>query len=241
MRHLSVVKSRYAILKLSRNITDHIAFSFCSAGILALLMNILKQPLLLGYLIGGFVVGPVALNIVPSHGDIQVFSSLGLVFLLFMIGLELDVKVLLKMGRVVIITGLLQFPICAGSMVAIFVGLESAGLNFGSGKYSAVYCGLCCGISSTMIVAKLLGEKMELDSMPGRLTVGILIFQDIWAIIVLAIQPNMASPEILGILKTFGMIATLLVVAVAYSQFLTLAIFASASKLVELMLFLAVW
>merc|ERR1719316_1814630 len=104
-------------------------------------------------------------------------------------------------------------------MCAIFMMLHSAGMSFGSGSYSALYPGFCCGISSTMIVVKLLSEKMETDTAAGRLTIGVLIFQDIWAIVMLAIQPNLANPEIFGILKTFGLIAALIVVALQYAKY----------------------
>merc|ERR1740123_2807406 len=90
-----------------------------------------------------------------------------------------------------------------------------------------------------MIVAKLLGEKMELDSKPGRLTIGILIFQDIWAIIVLAIQPDMANPKILGLLKTFALIFGLIIVALLYAKFVMPAIFVYTSRSIELMLIIS--
>merc|ERR1740123_543346 len=90
-----------------------------------------------------------------------------------------------------------------------------------------------------MIVAKLLGEKMELDSKPGRLTVGILIFQDIWAIVVLAIQPNLANPEIFGILRTFFMIFVLIMIALAYAKFVMPALLYHTSGNLELMLVLS--
>merc|ERR1719281_2366487 len=128
------------------------------------------------------------------------------------------------MGKVVLLTGLLQFPICAGTMCAIFMMLQSAGMSFGSGPFSTLYPGLCCGISSTMIVVKRLSEKMETDTASGRLTVGVLIFQDIWAIVMLAIQPNLDNPEILGILKTFGMIAALILVALWYAKYVLPAV-----------------
>lgn len=213
----------------------NIAVSLLGCGLIAFTVNLLQQPLILGYLLGGVLVGPIGLGIVQSHIHIAELSSLGLIFLLFMIGLELDVKALLKMGKVVLLTGFLQFPICAGSMVGLFMGLEAIGFNFGTGPYSAMYCGMCCGISSTMIVVKVLGEKGEMDSNPGRLTIGILIFQDIWAIIVLAIQPNLASPEILGILRTFGMIAVLLIIAMLYAKFVMPAVLYHTSENLELM------
>jgi len=214
----------------------NIAVSLTGCGLIALTVNVLKQPLILGYLLGGVLVGPIGLGIVESHVQINELSSLGLIFLLFMIGLELDIMALLKMGKVVLVTGGFQFPICAGIMVAIFMGLEAIGLNFGTGPYASMYCGMVCGISSTMIVVKVLGEKGETDSQAGRLTVGILIFQDIWAIIVLAIQPNLASPEIGGILKTFGMIGVLVVIALLYAKFVMPAVLYHTSSNLELML-----
>merc|ERR1719476_960492 len=114
-------------------------------------------------------------------------------------------------------------------MTSIFMGLQTIGLSFGTGQYATLYCGMCCSISSTMIVVKLLSEQAEMDTAPGRLTVGILIFQDIWAIIVLAIQPDLANPQVLGILRTFAMIAVLIIVALAYAKFVMPAVFVFAS------------
>merc|ERR1719191_157621 len=223
-----------AVPPLMRNI----AFSLLGAGLMALVVTILGQPLILGYLLGGLLIGPTGLNLVPSHEEVIGLANLGLVFLLFMIGLELNVGELLKMGKVVIMTGGLQFPTCVMLHLGIFMGF--GGDFFGAGKFSTLYVALVCGISSTMIVAKALGEKMELDSKPGRLTIGILIFQDVWAIIVLAIQPNLANPEIVGILKTFGFCGILMLFAYLYAKFVMPAVFLKASGSVELMLVMAI-
>ncbi len=219
-----------------------IVFSFVGAGLIAFLVNLLKQPLILGYLLGGVVVGPNVCGIITTEKQIQDFqelSSLGLIFLLFMIGLELNLKELFKMGKVVLVTGLLQFPICAGIMVGIFAALEALGLSFGSGNYASLYMGLTCGISSTMIVVKLLAEQMQSCLPPGRLTVGILIFQDIWAIIVLAVQPKLGNPEILALLRILCMIVVLVGVAVFYAKFVMPVVLLTASRVVDLMLVLA--
>merc|ERR1719277_855161 len=90
-----------------------------------------------------------------------------------------------------------------------------------------------------MIVVKLLSEQADMDTAPGRLTVGILIFQDLWAIIVLAVQPDLASPQASGILTTFAMIAGLILVALAYAKFVMPAVFVFASTSIELMLIIA--
>jgi len=218
-----------------------VSYCIAAAGLVAFTVNLLQQPLILGYLLGGVLVGKeCGLGIVDSHADISEFSSLGLVFLLFMIGLELDLSELAKMGKVVILTGLFQFPLCAGIHIGIFTLLSDyVGVSFGDGQYATLYTGMTCGISSTMIVVKVLSELADVDSQPGRLTIGILIFQDIWAIVVLAVQPDLANPQPLKLLKTFGMIALLLVVAMLYAKIVMPAVFLSSSKHVELMLVLS--
>ncbi|CAK9044810.1 Glutathione-regulated potassium-efflux system protein KefC (K(+)/H(+) antiporter) [Durusdinium trenchii] len=218
----------------------NIAFCLTTCGLVAFFVGLCKQPLILGYLLGGVLVGPnLGLELVRSHESVAEIANLGLVFLLFMIGLELDVKEILRMGRVVLITGVLQFPVCFGAQYLFFVAVESAGLKLGSGSYAAMYCALVCGISSTMIVVKLLSEKGETDRPNGRLTVGILIFQDIWAMVFLAIQPNLASPDLLTLCKQFGMIFALIVLALSYAKFVMPAVLFFASKSVELMLVLS--
>ena len=208
-------------------------------GLIALIMHKFDLPLLLGYILGGVLVGPIGLKLIESSVEINTISELGLILLLFMIGLELDVSELLKMGKVVLITGFVQFPICACVHLAIFMVLEAVGINYGVGDYATMYMAVCCGISSTMIVVKLLGIKMETDTTAGRLTIGILIFQDMWAIVVMAIQPNLTSPEILGILQTFGMMLALLLIAFAYSKYVLPAVFQAASTSLELLLILS--
>jgi Kef-type K+ transport system membrane component KefB len=215
---------------------EMIAYCLTGAGFITFFVNLLQQPLILGYLLGGVLIGPHCLDIVHSPDEIQLFSSLGLVFLLFMVGLELDVHQLLRMGKVVICTGLLQLPVCFGLHYGIFLGLDAAGVDFGAGDKAVFYVALVCAISSTMIVAKLLADMAEMDSNAGRLTIGILIFQDIWAIIVLAVQPDLDNPEPLKLIKTFAMILLLLVVAMAYAKFVMPVVFLSANKNVELML-----
>lgn len=97
-----------------------IAYSTVGAGLWALGSHALRQPLLLGYILGGVFVGPIGLQLVTDPKDIENISDIGLVLLLFMIGLELDLRELRHMGRTLIVTGILQFPICAIAMCLIF-------------------------------------------------------------------------------------------------------------------------
>eukprot|EP00930_Biecheleria_cincta_P042801 TRINITY_DN29450_c0_g1_i1.p1 TRINITY_DN29450_c0_g1~~TRINITY_DN29450_c0_g1_i1.p1 ORF type:complete len:886 (-),score=134.08 TRINITY_DN29450_c0_g1_i1:86-2653(-) len=217
----------------------NIALCISCAGLLAFLVSLVKQPIILGYLVGGVLVGPIGLDIVHNQDDVQDFSSLGLVFLLFMIGLELDVSEFLGMGRVVIGTGIAQFPLCLVCMIGVFTLLAKLGLPVGEGQFAELYCAASCSISSTMIVVKLLGENAESESSPGRLSIGILIFQDLWAIVVLALQPTLENPQALVLLRTFGMIVGLVFIAMAYAKWVMPALLLMASTSVELMLVVA--
>ncbi|CAK0832428.1 unnamed protein product, partial [Prorocentrum cordatum] len=219
----------------------YIAFVLTASGLIALILNAVGLPLILGYILGGVLVGPEVLEIVPRDGqtNMEQAASLGLIFLLFMIGLELDVKET-AIRQVVLCTGFFQYPVCFGIMWGICAGFGNE-LWGGTADYplAAMYCGMVCGISSTMIVVKALSEKFETDTQSGRLTIGILIFQDIWAIVVLAVQPKLDSPEIVPILITFAKMAILLAISLTYAKFVMPAVLFYASKSVELMLVLS--
>lgn len=85
----------------------------------------------------------MGLDLVHSHEAVAEIANLGLVFLLFMIGLELDVHEILRMGRVVLLTGLLQFPVCFGVHYLVFTALSAMGLSMGSGQYAGMCPSQC--------------------------------------------------------------------------------------------------
>lgn len=216
-----------------------VCYAMATVGLTTYAVSLLGQPLFLGYLVGGVVVGPLwGLDIVHTVSEISDLSSLGLVLLFFMVGLELDVSGLLRMGKVVLLTGLLQFPLSAAVTYGICVLWEQAfGMSLaGSGQYAILYVSMCCSASSTMIVVKLLSELADMDSSPGRLTIGIMIFQDIWTMAVLAVQPDLGNPKPLELLKKFAEIIVLVVVAGAYAKYVMPTVFLSSANNVELML-----
>lgn len=217
-------------------VIENIAISLVAAAAAAVAMKVLRQPLLLGYILAGVAIGPIGLGIITDHKEIITVSEIGLILLLFMIGLEIDIRAMIKSGRRVIIPGLLQFPISVATAYGVFLLLERAGIFLGTGSYARLYVAIGVSLSSTMIVVKLLFDKMELDTLPGRITIGILIFQDIWAIIVLAIQPNLNNPELLGLLRTFGSGALLVAAAMLLSRYVLPSLFRGAAKMPELVL-----
>ena len=92
------------------------------AAALAFVGNWIRQPLLLAYLLAGVLIGPqIGLGLISDQASIQTVSEIGLILLLFIIGLELDLNKLMAAGKPVLITGLLQFPLCAALGVAFFI------------------------------------------------------------------------------------------------------------------------
>jgi len=216
-----------------------IAYSVVSAGSLAFLMHMMKQPIILGYLLGGALIGPIGLRIITKDVEIHAISEIGLVFLLFMIGLELNVAEMMQQSKQVIFTGGLQFPTCMAMHVGLFQLLGLAGLSVGSSQFAVLYMSACCALSSSMIVVKLLQNKQETDTHAGKITIGILHFQGLWAIAFLAMQPNLANPHAMGILRSVAMMGLLVAMSFAFSRLILPPVLKSASAATELMLVLS--
>lgn len=216
------------------NVVRSVGIAILAATVMAYIGHKLKQPLLLAYIAAGVVIGPgVGLSLVSSIDDIETISHFGLILLLFLIGLEIDVKKLKESGKSLIFTGLTQFPLTVAMGLGFFMLL---GYGIGDGKYDLLYLAACCGISSTAIVVKLLYGKFELDTLAGRITLGVLVFQDIWAIILLGIQPNLANPDILQILMSFGKGFLLVIISMLISRYILPGLFKSIAKVPELIL-----
>ena len=223
-----------------RFVTEHVdllsSVGICIsvAAALAFIGNWLRQPLLLAYLLAGVLIGPqIGLGLISDQASIETVSEIGLILLLFIIGLELDLNKLLAAGKPVLVTGILQFPLCVALGLAFFIPF---GFRMSGGDFGLLYLAVCLAISSTMIVVKLLYDKFELDTLPGRITLGVLIFQDIWAIIVLGIQPNLLDPQFGKLLGSLGSGVLLVAVTLVISKTLLPRLFRSVAKLPELVL-----
>jgi Kef-type K+ transport system membrane component KefB len=176
-----------------------IGFSIIVAAVLAFLARRLNQPLILGYILAGAVLGPhVGFHVVADEASIELIAEIGLILLLFLIGLEISLPRLLQAGRAITVTGLLQVPICAGlAWVALGPIVASSG-----GQFDRLYLAFASALSSTLIVVKLLSDKFELGTFGGRVTLGVLIFQDLYAIAFLAIQPNLQNLQAMLLLRS---------------------------------------
>lgn len=217
-------------------VIGNIALCVVAASLLGFIMKLTRQPLILGYVLAGVVIGPIGARLITDNSQIATIAEIGLILLLFMIGLEIDLRKMLTAGRKVIVPGILQFPLCLGFSYLVFKALKAMGLSVGESAYAELYCGLAISVSSTMIVVKLLFDKFELDTLPGRITIGILVFQDIWAILTLAVQPNFADPQVLTLLLTFLRGGMLIGAALLASRYILPLVYRTAARVPELML-----
>jgi Kef-type K+ transport system membrane component KefB len=136
------------------------------AGLLAIVFVRLKIPEIAAFLLAGVVVGPVGTGMVTDPGNIETISELGLILLLYLIGLEIDVRKLLDSGRIMVVSGLLQYPLCVAFGVAItklLVGPGFGGELLAAG-YAPLYVGFVVAASSTLLVVKLFQETFQLDT-----------------------------------------------------------------------------
>ncbi len=191
-----------------------ITFSIAAAWLLGLVAQQFRQPILLAYLIGGFALGPAGAGLIESAESISAIAELGLIFLLFMIGLEIDLKKIVSAGRSITLTALVQ--ISAGTVLGVLF-FRLCGFGLGGGQWDALYLGVAAALSSTVIIVKVLYEKQELDTLTGRITLGVLVLQDLAAILFLAVQPNLEhlGPSILllSLLRVILLVAVTLVVS----------------------------
>ena len=216
------------------SLLESIGIAILAATVMAFIAHYLKQPLLLAYIAAGVMIGPkIGFGFIKNEHDVETISHIGLILLLFMIGLEINVKKLKEVGRSLIVTGSLQFVIC----VLLGLGFFSLlGFTMGGGNYNLLYLAVCCGLSSTAIVVKLLYSKFELDTLAGRLTLGILVFQDIWAIIMLSIQANLSSPDIMLILLSFVKGSLVVLISLLVSKYILPGLFRAVAKTPEIVL-----
>jgi CPA2 family monovalent cation:H+ antiporter-2 len=145
---------------------------FALSTLVNLVFTRVKIPTAVGYLMTGILAGPHLLSIVHGKNEIDILAEIGIILLLFTIGMEFSLKHLLKIRRIVFLGGLLQVTVTAG---VFYVTSNLYGLDWQMG----IFIGFLTALSSSALVLKLLQERSELTSNFGRTTLGILIFQDL--------------------------------------------------------------
>jgi Kef-type K+ transport system membrane component KefB len=218
---------------MDHGIVSDLAICIVVAWIMAVIAQVLKQPLILAYLGAGVLVGPVGIGLIQERVSIETISSLGLILLLFMIGLEIDLKRILGAGRLITVTALVQI---GGSCLLGLLLFRWLGYPLNAGRLDALYLAVAVALSSTVIIVKVLHERRELDTLPGRLTLGILVLQDLFAILFLAVQPNLKAAGFGILAVSLLKVSFLVAIAFAASRYALPALFRLVARLPELVL-----
>lgn len=183
------------------------------AAAVSIVMRLLRQPLIIGYIFTGIVVGPSLLGLIKNDRiAFDTFSDIGIALLLFIIGLELNVAIIRRLGRVVVVT--------AAAILAVVGALGYAiSLAFDFNSIESLIIGLSLFFSSTIIIAKVLSDKKQLTRLHGRIALGIILFDDIVATFALLFIASGsggrlgAHEAIWLVVKGLGLLAVMVLVA----------------------------
>ena len=204
-----------------------------SAALIAAVTWRFRQPLIIAYLLTGVIIGPHSLKFVNDQASIATVAEIGLILLLFVIGLEIDLRKMASGGTAVLLTGALQVPLCIALGLGFFLWL---GVPNTSGNYELLYLAACLSLSSTLVVVKILNDRVEIDTLPGRITLGVLVIQDLWAVAMLAVQPTILNPNLVPLLGSLWRGAALVVGGFALSKYVLPHLFRAVAKAPELVL-----
>jgi len=213
-----------------------IAAVIITAGVIALIAHFLRQPLIIAYIITGLLVGPGLLGIAESHEVFDALSEIGIAFLLFLVGLHLNWRNIKDVGKIAVMAGLGQiiFTAAAGWGIAYWLGYD---------HITSAIIGMAFAFSSTIIIVKVLSDKEDLDRFYGRISVGILIVQDIVSMILLLGLAAMRSDTNGGITAIIGLslvkMAVVLIVLWFLARFVLPHVFRYAAHSQELLFLVA--
>lgn len=159
-----------------------------SASMIFLLQR-LKIPSIVGFLVAGLIIGPHGIGIIKDPHSVEIIAEIGVILLLFTIGIEFSMEKLIKMRRAVIGGGGLQVLLTI-ILSAIIVYLQIENTN------RAIFFGFLIALSSTAIVLKILSDRGEIDSPHGRIMFGILLFQDLCVVFLILLTPALSGEGI---------------------------------------------
>ncbi|MGE5298062.1 MAG: cation:proton antiporter [Acidobacteriaceae bacterium] len=165
---------------------NDLASLFILATALSVVAKLLRQPLILAYLATGALVAWLGYSEIAGKDIFQTFGDLGIMFLLFLVGLEINYTSLRLVGKISLIIGILQIFVTtvAGYFLARLLGFASL---------PSLYLGLALTLASTIIVVKYLSDKRDLNSLYGKISIGLLLVQDLAAILILVVLSGIKS------------------------------------------------
>jgi CPA2 family monovalent cation:H+ antiporter-2 len=184
----------------------HLLVVYGTGLVVVLLFQRLRLSPIVGYLVTGMLVGPSGFGWVPNSAEVELLAEVGVMLLLFSLGLEFSLKKLARMSSVVLGTGSLQVGLSIVGTVVLTVPLA---IHWPQ----SLFWGFVVSLSSTAIVLKTLLERAEVDSVQGRVSLGILIFQDLCVVPMMVVLPLLATSGDLLLPLVLALIKAVLVVA----------------------------
>nr|XP_011470444.1 PREDICTED: K(+) efflux antiporter 5 isoform X2 [Fragaria vesca subsp. vesca] len=179
---MSNKKSKYPVLQVDLRLISDLVVIIVSAAIGGIVFSCLGQPVIVGYLLAGSLIGPGGLMFISEMVQVETVAQFGVVFLLFALGLEFSLAKLKVVGPVAVLGGLLQI-LTFMFLCGIIAALCGAGLSEG------IFVGSFLSMSSTAVVVKFLAERNSNSSLHGQVTIGTLIFQDCAVGLLFALLP----------------------------------------------------
>ncbi len=174
---------------------------------MAFIMRLIRQPLIIGHIITGILVGPSFLHLIQSSETIETFASIGIALLLFIIGLGLNPRVIGEVGKVAGVVGAVQVI-----LTAVFGYISALLLDFNATE--AIFLGVAASFSSTIIALKLLSDKREQSRLYGKIVVGILIVQDLVAAFALLLLAAQGTDQGFSLGQLFSLVGKGILVAI---------------------------
>ncbi|RJQ23957.1 MAG: hypothetical protein C4560_00540 [Nitrospiraceae bacterium] len=162
---------------------------FGASALVVFLFHRIKIPSLVGFLVAGVAIGPYGIGIIKDTHSIELMAEIGVILLLFTIGIEFSMTRLLRMKKAVVGSG--------GAQVLSTIGLSAIAAYLATGNINkSIFTGFLIALSSTAIVMKMLAEKGETDTPHGRVMIGILIFQDLCVVPLMLLAPALSGEGI---------------------------------------------
>ncbi|KAG2711168.1 hypothetical protein I3843_04G058300 [Carya illinoinensis] len=204
---MSNKKSKYPVLQVDLRLISDLVVVIVSAAIGGIVSSCLGQPVIVGYLLAGSIIGPGGLKFISEMVQVETFAQFGVVFLLFALGLEFSLTKLKVVGPVAVFGGMLQIIIF---MFLCCITAMLCGANLSEG----VFVGAFLSMSSTAVVVKFLVERNNSNALHGQVTIGTLIFQDCAVGLLFALLPFLGGDS--GLLQGMISMGKLLLVLSMY-------------------------
>jgi len=159
--------------------------------LISLFMRLIKQPMIIGYILTGVLVGPTVLNIIQGSASIEIFAQFGIALLLLIVGLGLNPRVVREVGKIaaLIAIGKVTLATTIGYFVSRFFGYSTS---------TSLFIGIAMSFSSTIIILKLLTDKKEQNRLYGKISIGFLLVEDLIATLVLIVVSSTSKGSFSG-------------------------------------------